>query len=98
MIRSGSFPKPGITLMTPKYSNAAAPANKARKAMPKYAGALEDFPSNRGIIIRSDISERFVSINFALYLSGVPASFVIWQSVAVIVGSHPMKMAFGERL
>jgi hypothetical protein len=60
MIRSGSFPKPGITLMTPEYSNAAAPANMARKAMPKYAGVLEDFPSNRGISVRGGIRERFV--------------------------------------
>jgi hypothetical protein len=60
MIRSGSFPKPGITLMTPKYSNAAAPANIARKAMPKYTGVLEDFPSNRGMGVRSDIGEVFI--------------------------------------
>jgi hypothetical protein len=61
MIRSGSFPKPGITLMTPAYSNAAAPANMAKKAIPKYTGVLEDFPSNRGISIRGDIGERFVA-------------------------------------
>ena len=61
MIRSGSFPKPGITLMTPAYSNAAVPASIAKKAMPKYAGVLEDFPSNRGMSIRGDISEWFIA-------------------------------------
>jgi hypothetical protein len=60
IIRCGSFPKPGMTLVTPEYSSTAEPANTARKAIPTYTGVLEGFPSSRGISNRSSASKGFM--------------------------------------